>query len=1730
LLKKVLVLKHQTMSLTGKNIMTDVTNASRITLAAHTGLLFLVNYRSSGRLKRSVFITTIFTAWLVICGTGTISAQNVQFTQNNADSALRSNVRVDPSTLGMNIQIPLRAYPGRAGTNLPITLHYSSKVWRIKYLTSFNMYTGYDTTTEAKYAEHSVAGWTSSLGVPVIEWTGGEQVYDPYGKPLCTSCNTNWSPSSWRYMSRIAIHMPDGSSHELRSSEAPTAGMYNTAGVFYAVDGSRLKYDTYTSTLYMPDGSRYILGGNNPQFIDRNGNTLTYNHSTGLWADTLGRNIGGPPLASYPGDYAYTLPGVGGRSDTYIFRWRHLADARTDPNQPLRYTGDYYLPNPASPPTAPDSGNYPAGPLSPRLFISNLSDLEDFVLSSQQLFNPVVLSEIVLPNGSIYKFTYNVYGEIDKVVFPTGGTERYQYAQTKSASWISAPYDQTNRGVISRWVSANGTGSDEVQWQYETLADAPTYTNHKVKTTAPDGAYTVRYLYKTGYNPNNPVRWGHDDARIGMPYDERVYSATGQLLRRKLTEWAVTSVTVPPQILHGQSTIATRDPRPTKVVEILLDTGGDALSSITTYQYDNDLNVTLTRQYNYSTVDQYTAENGAIGAFVPDPGLLSQSMEISYLVNNQAYRDRNLTGLPTSTLIRNSSGAMVSHTEMRYDETALLSYGAMPGWIDPATTARGNQTTTRRWLNTTGAYLESHIEYDIAGNPVKTIDPKGNFSQTEYSSSFAHAYPTRVRTPVPDPTGVSGSNAPLDTTYVYDIPSGLVLSSTDSNGQLTSFEYNDVLNRPTRVVRPQGGGQTNYSYGDTPGSFYVFTQTTLDATRVLSEYRYSDKLGRLSRTFKSEGDAPATWTVVDTQYDSLGRVWRVSNMYRASSLTAPVNPSGLWTTTLYDSLGRTLSITTPDGASIVSSYSGNELTVTDQAGSTKRNITDAFERLVQVIEDPNGLNHQTYYTYDALDNLTSVWQGGQTRSYAYDSLARLISITNPESGTISYQYDVNGNLSQRTDARGVVTTNVYDALNRVTSRTYSDGTPSESYVYDSLSVENSKGKLVSASSSVSSTHYDEFDSLGRVKRTRQVTDGYTHTMSYEYDLAGNMISQTYPSGRIITTHLDAAGRINSITGQKTGETAKTYVSSVSYAAHGAIEAKRLGNGLWEHTVFDNRQLPTQIGLGSSITDSSVLRLDYTYNTPGTTNNNGNVRTQTITVPGLNVNQSYTYDSLNRLLTAQENNGANWRQTFTYDRFGNRNFDAANTTPIMLGPNPTISLANNRYSAGQGYVYDAAGNLITDAAGHTYSYDAENRQTSYDGGAVTYSYDPSGKRVKKVAGGVTTIFVYNCAGQLLAEYTNVSPQNTSGTSYLTSDHQGSPRVITNAGGAVRARHDYLPFGEEINAPVGGRTTEQGYVGDAVRQKYTGYERDFETGLDYAQARYYSSMHGRFLSVDPQHFQVTMGFDPQLFNLYAYGRNNPLKFVDPNGERVILSGNHTWLLQMVLYEMAGGQAEFDRYFQVVNGEVLVRPGAINAAALNGSPSLAQLYDLVTSPDIQVWHAGVDGNAVAGLFRDTRNNNGRLNRRGENIRDEFNGRQEGQGTAGGYVLGTTGREGSYQPADFNGEAVFAVIAFNTNTVMTQEGVNERHVDSDGRIFEFWSQFEGLGQRVSPANFFRHEGEENIVFAFLRDEGIPLDGNAYLTAHRMSMATEGVIRRSLKEFQGGFAGGGNIKSNVPR
>jgi len=189
--------------------------------------------------------------------------------------------------------------------------------------------------------------------------------------------------------------------------------------------------------------------------------------------------------------------------------------------------------------------------------------------------------------------------------------------------------------------------------------------------------------------------------------------------------------------------------------------------------------------------------------------------------------------------------------------------------------------------------------------------------------------------------------------------------------------------------------------------------------------------------------------------------------------------------------------------------------------------------------------------------------------------------------------------------------------------------------------------------------------------------------------------------------------------------------------------------------------------------------------------------------------------------------------------------------------------------------------------YTLEYDAEGKVrtvASAMNGSASYEYDGDGRRVKKtVNGNVVTTFAYDAFGRLAAEYGGSSTGN--GVQYLTADHLGSVRLVTDGAGAVVRRHDYRPFGEDLTG-VNGRSAKYGDVKNTWR--FTGKERDAETGLDYFGARYMSGAQGRFTSADApfadQHVE-----DPQSWNLYGYVRNNPLRFIDPTGQAIQLTGS-------------------------------------------------------------------------------------------------------------------------------------------------------------------------------------------------------------------------------------------------
>jgi RHS repeat-associated protein len=1022
----------------------------------------------------------------------------------------------------------------------------------------------------------------------------------------------------------------------------------------------------------------------------------------------------------------------------------------------------------------------------------------------------------------------------------------------------------------------------------------------------------------------------------GKEYKTEVYTPNWTTLLRKTEQtWANTT----PSWWGGSS-----DAAPTKLSHVTETTNTIAdvtpnLVSAETFAYDSYNNLTDTYSYDFGS--------GSAGSLLrrSHTDYVTSSNYTSY--SSGPY----LISLPSESWVSSDSSGTykVSLTQYEYDNyssdslhAGLIDRSSITGHdsaYDTSKVYRGNVTKVTTYANAgspSGA-IHSAAQYDIAGNVVKTIDPRVNATTIAYEDCFG-APNGNAQTPT-TVTQLSGNstfalptsstryvNSQPFTTYTqFDYSTGKPVDAEDIIGTVTSAVYDDDLDRQTQVIVANNvsalQNQTTIAYDDTNRKITVTSDLrAMNDNRLKSESFY-DGFGRTTETRKYD---LTTYSAVRTEYDALGRAYKSSNPFRPALSESPV-----WTTSAFDALGRVVSVTTPDSAVLSKAYSGNQTTITDQAGKKRRGFANALGQTTKVVEDPDTLAYETTYLFDAAGNLRKTSQGTsgqmQYRYFSYDSLGRLLRSKQPEQGTNSgisftdpltgntawadsFTYDENGNILTRADARGVVTTFTYDELNRPLTKNFSDSTPDVTMTYDSSGAAYSKGKLTQVYSTISTTNITSFDRLGHVTGSSQTMAGIStpYNMSYSYGRNGTLLSETYPSGRVVTNTVDDTGQLSKVTSQETSQPERTYAQNFVYNSAGAIERLRLGNSRWENYQYNNRLQVTQIGLGASVGDTSLLKLDFEYNSTGNHDNNGALLKQTITLPGTTtvLTQSYTYDALNRLQSATEMFGSSqsWKQTFVFDRFGNRTFNttssATTTLPSSFSAdiyNPTIDTSNNRYSSGQGYSYDAAGNVTANAAGQSFVYDAEQHQTevrttSTNALVASYKYDGSGQRVKKIVGTEETSFIYDAMGKSVAEYVlNSTTGPDVRTRYVTQDQLGSSRVITDGIGQVQERHDYHAYGEEASSSLSTvRTAAQKYAGtSAVRRRYTGYERDDESGLDYAQARYYNNAHGRFTSVDPLTASATIK-NPQTFNRYSYALNSPYKFSDPLGLVSVTSG--------------------------------------------------------------------------------------------------------------------------------------------------------------------------------------------------------------------------------------------------
>lgn len=546
----------------------------------------------------------------------------------------------------------------------------------------------------------------------------------------------------------------------------------------------------------------------------------------------------------------------------------------------------------------------------------------------------------------------------------------------------------------------------------------------------------------------------------------------------------------------------------------------------------------------------------------------------------------------------------------------------------------------------------------------------------------------------------------------------------------------------------------------------------------------------------------------------------------------------------------------------------------------------------------------TYYVYDLLGNLTqatSVQNSECTRSYAFDALSRLMSSTEPETGnntnscttghTTNYAYTMTGGaqcsgnphlLCSSTDGRGDTITYSYnDPLNRLTGKTYSNGDQAVAYSYDQgsyngLTITNGRGRRTGMSDGSGYTAWS-YDANGNMVAEERTIAGETKTTSYAFNLDNSLKQLTYPSGRVLNLIVGDAQRVMSVIDGNGTQYALPPSSGWEYEPMGALASVVYGKtgsfgGIAETRTYNNRLQLT--GVSATSSGGTSIKLAPGYNANGeiasTANNLDSGRTQT-----------FSYDALSRITAASSSatSGSDcWGQRFTIDNVGNLAGMTVSKCSAL-----SFSAAANQNNQFTGYTYDAAGNLTNDGA-YTYAYNSENWITSANG--VLYTYDGNGMRVEKSAG---TLYWRDQSGNTIAESdlhgTDVNDyvffagrriariDSSSDVYYYQADQLGSTRAIVTSSGTLCYDADFTPYGQEL-LPTDINNCPQNY-------KFTGFERDSETGLDYAFSRYYNSRIGRFMSTDPSGLASATLSSPQSLNRYAYVLNNPLVAVDPLG---------------------------------------------------------------------------------------------------------------------------------------------------------------------------------------------------------------------------------------------------------
>ncbi len=599
-------------------------------------------------------------------------------------------------------------------------------------------------------------------------------------------------------------------------------------------------------------------------------------------------------------------------------------------------------------------------------------------------------------------------------------------------------------------------------------------------------------------------------------------------------------------------------------------------------------------------------------------------------------------------------------------------------------------------------------------------------------------------------------------------------------------------------------------------------------------------------------------------YDTLGRVTNTKgNIYKY----------------VYDNNNNLLSQTSPQGK--VKQFQYNELNqkVKYTEGNAVKEITYHKNGKVKDSMSFNGVI--TSYEYDSLNRIIQKTEAKDTQDeavtkYIYDNNSNLISITNAKGVTVYYEYNTLNQKTKKINGDNTFKEFFYDKNSNLIKEIKEDGTIVE-YSYDNL---NRKVKTIVNNQLEQEFSYDNLSRLITSKNHNQ--NRKINTVSYVYDNLNNITKSTQ-NGKVVDKEYDNNSNLLNLKVDNNIIQTNSYDKSnkltqienyatMSYDNDNKINSIEYNNGIINTISTDNRNREIK---------REYKKTDILYSQETSYDENSNIVKEIISKNNNEIIKEYAYDKQDRLLKDIYKD-----HSFQYDKVGNQIFTTQNNTPEYRDVN-----LDNEYTSitNSNIEYDVNGNVKI-YKDKEFIYDYSNRLVELKKDNITiatYTYDAQNRRVSKTVDNITTEYIYN-NNQVIQEYENDTLTNSyiyasyiddpiaytfnNETFYYIKDRQYSIQAITDSSGQIVESYSYSSFGIMTMKDQNGGIIFKSNVNNTIT--YTGRRYDSESGLYYYRNRMYSPTLARFISKDPKGYLDGM-------NLYAYVKNNPLKFLDPMG---------------------------------------------------------------------------------------------------------------------------------------------------------------------------------------------------------------------------------------------------------